>query len=110
MQVYKGYCPVKNSTVAIKMVDLDKYEGKTDLVRGSLQHILTLCRELRLDLRMLRLVNIVQDQLSQEASVMRNYRHYNILPLFCSFVHGHHLWLVMPWISGGTLAEIVQAR
>ena len=52
----------------------------------------------------------VQDQLSQEASVMRKYRHYNILPLFCSFVHGHHLWLVMPWISGGTLAEIVQAR
>ena len=52
----------------------------------------------------------MQDQLSQEASVMRKYRHYNILPLFCSFVHGHHLWLVMPWISGGTLAEIVQAR
>ena len=57
-----------------------------------------------------RLVSAVQDQLSQEASVMRKYRHYNILPLFCSFVHGHHLWLVMPWISGGTLAEIVQAR
>ena len=52
----------------------------------------------------------LQDQLSQEASVMRKYRHRNILPLFCSFVHGQHLWLVMPWISGGTLAEIVQAR
>ena len=41
---------------------------------------------------------------------MRKYRHRNILPLFCSFVHGQHLWLVMPWVSGGTLAEIVQAR
>ncbi|CAK0785221.1 hypothetical protein CVIRNUC_008427 [Coccomyxa viridis] len=80
-QVHKGYCPAKGTAVAIKMVDLDKYEGKTDL-----------------------------DQLSQEASVMRKYRHRNILPLFCSFVHGQHLWLVMPWISGGTLAEIVQAR
>lgn len=55
-------------------------------------------------------LNALQDQLSQEASVMRKYRHRNILPLFCSFVHGQHLWLVMPWISGGTLAEIVQAR
>ncbi len=92
------------------MVDLDKYEGKTDLVRTSRRHTHTLWREPCLDLRMLRVVSAVQDQLSQEASVMRKYRHYNILPLFCSFVHGHHLWLVMPWISGGTLAEIVQAR
>lgn len=37
VQVYKGYCPVKGTTVAIKMVDLDKYEGKTDLVQNDLQ-------------------------------------------------------------------------
>ena len=59
---------------------------------------------------MLILIRAVQDQLSQEAAVMRKYRHYNILPLFCSFVHGHHRWLVMPWIAGGTLTEVVQAR
>ena len=41
---------------------------------------------------------------------MRKYRHKNILPLFCSFVHGSNLWLVMPWVSGGTLCEIIRAR
>ena len=41
---------------------------------------------------------------------MRKYRHKNILPLFCSFVHGSKLWLVMPWVSGGTLCEVIRAR
>lgn len=41
---------------------------------------------------------------------MRKYRHKNILPLFCSFVHGSNLWLVMPWVSGGTLCEVIRAR
>lgn len=36
LQVYKGYCPAKNIAVAIKMVDLEKYEGKTDLVSVAL--------------------------------------------------------------------------
>ena len=39
MQVHKGYCPAKGTAVAIKMVDLDKYEGKTDLVSRLAQVI-----------------------------------------------------------------------
>ena len=52
-QVYKGYCSSKNSTVAIKMVDLDKYEGKTDLVSALQQQTHPYCCVTQLSLQML---------------------------------------------------------
>eukprot|EP00798_Chlamydomonas_sp_ICE-L_P022111 gene22111-29170_t len=42
-----------------------------------------------------------------EARVMSTYKHPNILPLHCSFVHKNELWLVMPMMKGGSVAHIM---
>lgn len=41
---------------------------------------------------------------------MKGFRHPNLLPLHCSFIHGSDLWLVMPFIAGGSLANIISSR
>jgi serine/threonine-protein kinase OSR1/STK39 len=39
---------------------------------------------------------------------MRMYNHPNILPLYCSFVHGQELWMVMPFVAGGSVLHIMK--
>jgi len=39
---------------------------------------------------------------------MKNYNHPNVLPLYCSFVTGQDLWMVMPYISGGSVLHIMK--
>jgi serine/threonine protein kinase len=39
---------------------------------------------------------------------MKNYHHPNVLPLHCSFVTGQDLWMVMPYISGGSVLHIMK--
>ena len=39
---------------------------------------------------------------------MRLQNHPNVLPLHCSFVHQQHLWMVMPYISGGSVLNIMK--
>ncbi|KAG1678629.1 hypothetical protein FOA52_012636 [Chlamydomonas sp. UWO 241] len=48
------------------------------------------------------------DEIVREAQVMKNYNHPNVLPLYTSFVHAHDLWLVVPFVSGGSVLHIMK--
>lgn len=39
---------------------------------------------------------------------MRQLNHPNLLPLYCSFVHKEHLWMVMPYVQGGSILNIMR--
>ena len=39
---------------------------------------------------------------------MRRQSHPNVLPLYCSFVHRQHLWMVMPYVAGGSVLNIMK--
>ena len=39
---------------------------------------------------------------------MRQQSHPNVLPLLCSFVHERNLWMVMPYVSGGSVLNIMK--
>ncbi|KAK9830340.1 hypothetical protein WJX72_011135 [[Myrmecia] bisecta] len=47
------------------------------------------------------------DHLMREAQNMREMCHPCLLPLFCSFVHGSNLWMVMPYVAGGSVLDIM---
>ena len=40
---------------------------------------------------------------------MHDQRHQNVLPLFCSFVSGDSLWMVMPFLSGGSVMKLLHS-
>lgn len=48
--------------------------------------------------------------LIREAHTMMSLRHPNVLHLLSSFISGETLWLVMPFISGGSLSRVLQAQ
>ena len=50
-----------------------------------------------------------QDTILRETQIMHEMRHPNVMPLYCSFVHGEQLWMVMPHVAGGSLFGIIQA-
>ena len=39
---------------------------------------------------------------------MKSYSHPNVLPLHASFVAGHELWMVTPFMSGGSVLHIMK--
>ncbi len=45
-----------------------------------------------------------------ETQTMVEQRHPNLLPLLCCFVHGKQLWMVMPYMAGGSLLSIMQSN
>ncbi len=51
---------------------------------------------------------ISQEEIIHEAQTMKAYNHPNVLPLYCSFVSGQDLWMVMPFISGGSVLHIMK--
>ena len=48
--------------------------------------------------------------LIREAQTMKGLRHPNVLPLHCSFVAQSALWLVMPFIGGGSVLELLRSQ
>eukprot|EP00798_Chlamydomonas_sp_ICE-L_P005832 gene5832-6116_t len=48
------------------------------------------------------------DHIMQETATMRNYNHPNVLPLYTSFVEKSDLWMVMPFISGGSVLHVMK--
>ena len=48
--------------------------------------------------------------LIQEAHTMAGLYHENVLPLHCSFITGEDLWLVMPYVAGGNLSELLRSQ
>jgi serine/threonine protein kinase len=51
---------------------------------------------------------MLQDEIIHEAQTMKAYHHPNVLPLYCSFVSGQELWMVMPFVSGGSVLHIMK--
>ena len=49
----------------------------------------------------------LQDVIIKETATMHDQRHPNVLPLFCSFVYGDSLWMVMPFLSGGSVMRLL---
>jgi serine/threonine protein kinase len=41
---------------------------------------------------------------------MKSYHHPNVLSLYTSFVHGQDLWMVTPFMSGGSVLHIMKYR
>ena len=50
----------------------------------------------------------LQEEIIREAQTMRQQSHPNVLPLYCSFVHRQHLWMVMPYVAGGSVLNIMK--
>ena len=44
----------------------------------------------------------------REAQTMRQQHHPNVLPLHCSFVHQQNLWMVMPYVAGGSVLNLMK--
>jgi Protein tyrosine and serine/threonine kinase len=51
---------------------------------------------------------IKQEEIIHEAQTMKSYNHPNVLPLYTSFVHGQDLWMVTPFMSGGSVLHIMK--
>jgi serine/threonine-protein kinase OSR1/STK39 len=45
-----------------------------------------------------------------QAHTMRTLQHPNLLPLYCSFVHENNLWMVMPYVHGGSVLNIMRFK
>ncbi|KAF6263987.1 hypothetical protein COO60DRAFT_266714 [Scenedesmus sp. NREL 46B-D3] len=53
-------------------------------------------------------VNMSLEEIIHEAQTMKSYHHKNVLPLYTSFVHGQDLWMVTPFMSGGSVLHIMK--
>ena len=49
-----------------------------------------------------------QEEIVREAQTMRQQHHPNVLPLHCSFVHQQNLWMVMPYVAGGSVLNLMK--
>lgn len=48
------------------------------------------------------------EDLVKEASIMKAYKHPNVLPLHCAFVTDAELWMVIPYCEGGSVAHMLR--
>lgn len=55
-------------------------------------------------------VLMLQDIVMREAMVMRQQRHPNVLPLLAAFLSEAVLWMVMPYVAGGSAIHILNKR
>ena len=53
---------------------------------------------------------LLQDIVMREAMVMRQQRHPNVLPLLAAFLSEAVLWMVMPYVAGGSAIHILNKR
>eukprot|EP00892_Ulva_mutabilis_P009609 jgi/Ulvmu1/701/UM010_0073.1 len=77
--VYQGICKTNNEKVAIKKLDLDEM--------GWGAH---------------------WEEVVREAHTMAAHHHPNLLPLLCSFTDGNQLWMVEPYITHGSMLNIMK--
>ena len=55
-------------------------------------------------------MNCSLDEIIREAQTMRSLNHPNLLPLYASFVHEQNLWMVMPYVHGGSVLNIMRYK
>ena len=51
----------------------------------------------------------MQDDVRREAQTMSLISHSNVLSSYCSFVVDHNLWVVMPYMAGGSCLHIMKS-
>lgn len=78
--VYKAIYKPLNRKMALKMIDLDKFE------RNQI------------------------DELRRETALMALSKHTNVLRVYGSFVHGSKLYIVTPFLAGGSCLDIMKTR
>lgn len=54
-------------------------------------------------------LQIMQDGIRREVQTMSLIDHPNVLRAHCSFTAGHNLWVVMPYMSGGSCLHIMKS-
>lgn len=54
------------------------------------------------------LVGWPQPSIIAEVSIMKLLKHRHVLPLYAAFVEEDQLWMVMPFVSGGSALDIMQ--
>lgn len=52
---------------------------------------------------------IMQDGIRREVHTMTLINHQNLLRAHCSFTAGHSLWVVMPYMAGGSCLHIMKS-
>ncbi|KAL5710795.1 non-specific serine/threonine protein kinase [Ranunculus cassubicifolius] len=78
--VYRALCIPLNATVAVKVLDLEKCNN--DSVLAGIQ---------------------------REVQTMSSIDHPNVLRSYCSFTDEHKLWVVMPYMAGGSCLHIMKS-
>ncbi|KAK2993087.1 hypothetical protein RJ640_024324 [Escallonia rubra] len=84
--VFRALCIPLNEIVAIKVLDLEKCNN--DLLKKRVVH---------------------KDGIRREVQTMTLIDHPNLLRAHCSFTTGHSLWVVMPYMSGGSCLHIMKS-
>lgn len=79
--IYLAYDPVFECDVAIKVIKLDGLADKT---------------------------NLVHQEIEREARAIMSLKHARILPLYDMSIQKEQLYLVMPYLSGGSLATRIE--
>lgn len=93
--------------------DADAYELLEDCGRGVSATVWrAVCTELNEEVAVKLLdmenMNCSLEEIVREAQTMRQLNHINVLPLHCSFVHKQNLWMVMPYVAGGSVLNIMK--
>ncbi|KVH98087.1 Protein kinase, ATP binding site-containing protein [Cynara cardunculus var. scolymus] len=111
--VFRALCIPSNEIVAIKVLDFER--GNSDLKSGINWTDLILfapnllCVIDNLCLLHSRLLICYQNNISREAQTMILVDHPNVLKSHCSFVNDHNLWVVMPFMPGGSCLHILKS-
>jgi serine/threonine-protein kinase OSR1/STK39 len=105
VQVYKAVVRHSGEVVAVKLIDLETYHENLVRNRQELQHHLVSSSKLH---GFSELMGFWQELVMREASLMKRQRHLNILELYTAFVSDHYLWMVVPFVSGGSLETLLK--
>jgi len=57
---------------------------------------------------MLMIPDLVQDDIRREAQTMSLINHQNVVKAYCSFVVDQNLWVVMPYMAGGSCLHVMK--
>ncbi|KAF8057272.1 OXSR1 [Scenedesmus sp. PABB004] len=93
--------------------DPSSYELMEDIGRGvsaTVHRALCLASDEIVAVKKMNLerVSMTLEEIIHEAQTMKSYHHANVLPLFTSFVHGQDLWMVTPYMAGGSVLHIMK--
>jgi len=50
----------------------------------------------------------LQELIMQEAVMLKRQRHPNIMELYAAFVDDHFLWMILPFVPGGSLETLLK--